>query len=213
MFPSLPLELCEIIYRHVILPEDLTSQSQPVNFGAIDTRRGGDPFYLQWLEQLCRVNQATRVDVSLYILRTTEFYLMYPEQAERFTMLLESLSENDQGFAAIRKLDFQLFGRYQSSAGTRNIFIELMKRCTWLTQVTLKFEAGYMTIDSCNWAEDVIIPPIMLWDFDLCTFDQTRIRELEDIIAIYRLDDLLDVESLQTLIIEAWPRIKWTVRR
>lgn len=133
---------------------------------------------------------------------------MYPEQAECFTMFLESLSENDQRFAAIRKLDFQLFGRYQPNAGTRNIYIELMKRCTGLTQVTLKFEAGYMTIDSCNWAEDVIIPPTMLWDFDLWTFDQTRIRELEDIIAIYRLDDLLDVESLQTLIIEAWPRIR-----
>ncbi|KAI4640095.1 hypothetical protein J4E93_008895 [Alternaria ventricosa] len=207
-FPNLPLELREIIYRHAILPEDLTSQSQPLNFGPVDTRRGGDPLYLQWLEQLCRVNQAARVDVSLYILRTTEFYLIYPEQVVRFTIFLGSLGANDQGFAAIRKLDFQLFGRYQPITGTKNTYIELMKRCTGLREVALKFEVGYMTLDSCNWAEDVVIPPTMLGTFDLWTFDQTRIKELEDVIAIYRMDDLLEIESLQTLTIEAWPRIR-----
>jgi hypothetical protein len=203
LFANLPLELREIIYRHAILPEDLTSESKPLNFGPADARRGGDPFYLQWLERLCRVNEATRVDVTLYLLRTTEFCLIYPEQAGRFTMFLESLRGNEQGFAAIRKLDFQLFGRYQPSVGIKNTYIELMKRCSGLVKVELKFEVRYLIIDSCHWTENVVMLPTTL-----LTFDQTRVRELDGVIDLYRLADLLELESLRKLAIEAWPRIR-----
>jgi hypothetical protein len=40
LFAKLPLELREIIYRHAILLEDLTSESKPLSFGATDARRG-----------------------------------------------------------------------------------------------------------------------------------------------------------------------------
>jgi hypothetical protein len=148
------------------------------------------------------VNEATRVDV-IYLLQTTEFCLIYPEQAGRFTIFLESLRGNDQGFAAIRKLDFQLFGRYQPSVGIKNTYIELMKRCLGLLQVELKFEVRYMTVDSCHWTEDVVMLPATL-----LTFDQTRVRGLDDVIDIYRLADLLEGESLRKLTIEAWPRTR-----
>jgi hypothetical protein len=60
-----------------------------------------------------------------------------------------------------------------------------------------------MIIDSCHWTEDVAMLPTTL-----LTFDQTRVRELNDVIEIYRLEDLLEVESLRKLTIEVWPRIR-----
>ncbi|KAG9186043.1 hypothetical protein G6011_02599 [Alternaria panax] len=207
-FPKLPVELRTVIYLEAILPEDLTSQSQPLNLGAADARRGGDPLYLQWLEQLCRVNEATRIDVSSVLLQKAKLCLLYPKEAKRFTLFLESFPQADsQGFAAARNLDFQLFGRHRPSAGIANTYIELMSRCTELRQVQLKFEAEHMITGSCKWIENLKWPPTTLW-----AFDQTRIRQLEDVIAIYRLADLLELKKLHRLTIEAWPRIRMSDR-
>ena len=92
------------------------------------------------MPQLCRVDEATRIDVSSYLLQTTELYLLYLAQMGRFSLFLKSLGANNEGFAAVCKLDFQLFGRHHPSAGNDSTYIELMKRYTKLTQVQLKFE-------------------------------------------------------------------------
>ena len=180
---KLPWELRKNIYYRAMRPEDLISQ--------------------------CHTDEATRIDVSSVLLQTTRLCLFSPVEVERFSLFLESFPKADnQGFAAVRDLNFQLFGCHRPSAGNDNVYIEFMKRCTELRQVQLKFEVEYMTIDSCTWAENLKQPPTTLW-----SFDQTRIRRLEDIISMYRLTEVLKLEKLNRLTVKAWPRIRVSDRQ
>jgi hypothetical protein len=207
-FPTLPLEVREIIYRYAILPEDPTTQSRhiSISFSNANSTHGEDPRYLHWLPNLCRVNEATRIDVSLFILRITEFSIMYPAQVPVFTQFLNTFP-NNCGFSAVRKLDFQLFSRHQPVAGAGNTYIDFMKRCPNLRQIRIKLEIGYLIRNSCDWSKALVMPPETLW-----VSHQERIQELDDVIAMYRLEGLLELESLNRLGIEVWPKLRVTDR-
>lgn len=206
---KLPWELRKNIYYRAMRPGELISQCQPLNLSAADFRHSGNPFCLEWLEEFCRTDEATRIDVSSILLQTARLYIFSPVEVERFSLFLESFPEADnQGFAAVRDLNSQLFGCHRPSARNDNAYTEFMKRCTELRQVQLKFEVEYMTIDSCTWAENLKQPPTTLW-----SSDQTRIRRLEDIILMYRLTELLKLEKLNRLTVEAWPRIRVSDRQ
>ncbi|RYN27993.1 hypothetical protein AA0112_g7632 [Alternaria arborescens] len=130
-------------------PGGLISQCQPLNLSAADFRHSGNPFCLEWLEEFCRTDEATRIDVSSILLQTARLYIFSPVEVERFSLFLESFPVADnQGFAAVRDLKFQLFGCHRPSAGNGNAYIEFTKRCTELRQVQLKFEVEHMTVDS-----------------------------------------------------------------
>jgi hypothetical protein len=207
-FPTLPLELREIIYRYAILPEDPTTHSRhiSISFSNADSAHGEDPWYLHWLPNLCRVNEATRIDVSLFLLRITEFSIMYPTQVSSFNRFLDTFP-NNSGFAAIRRLDFQLFSRHQPATGAGNTYIDCMKCCPNLRQVRIKLEIGYLIRNFCDWSKALVMPPETLR-----VFHQERIQELDDVIAMYRIEGLLGLESLNRLGIEVWPKLRVTDR-
>jgi hypothetical protein len=205
-FPTLPLELREEIYRYAILPEDPKTYSRhlSISFSAADSAHGEDKRYLHWLPNLCRVNEATRIEVSLFLLRITEFSIMYAAQVPSFVRFLDTFPHNS-GFLAIRRLDFQLFSRHQPIDGEGNMYIDFMRRCPNLTQVRIKIEVGHLTRGSCDWSKALVMPPETLW-----VFHQDRIRELDDLVAMYRFEGLLELESLNRLGIEVWPRVRVT---
>jgi hypothetical protein len=207
-FPTLPLELREMIYRYAVLPEDPTTQSRhlSISFSSSDSTHGENPRYLHWLPNLCRVNEATRVDVSLFLLRITDFSIMYPAQIPSFIDFLNTFPHNE-GFAAIRRLDFQLFARHRPAVGHGNVYFDFMKQCPNLAHVRIKFEAGYLTHNSCDWSKALVMPPETQW-----VFDQNRIREVDDVVAVYELAGLLELESLISLTVEVWPRVRITDR-
>ena len=201
-FPNLPPELREMIYRYALLPENPTLRSQPLSFTAVEVGHGGDPHYLNWLQELCRVNEATRVDVSLFLLRIVEFIILYPDQVTKFTTFLESLGGN-QGFTAVRRLDFLLFGRHQPDVAKENAYVQFIRRCPELTEITIKFDVEYMTTNSSDWRDGLVMSPTALQ-----TSDQTRVKTLDDVITAYCIADLLDLKALVKLTIEAWPRCR-----
>ncbi|KAF1943896.1 hypothetical protein EJ02DRAFT_483956 [Clathrospora elynae] len=200
LFPTLPLELRELIYHYAILPDAYTPHSHHIDFSAADTVHSHDPHYLHWLPPLCRVNEATRVDASLFLLRITDFTLLYPAHVPSFSRFLATIPYN-QGFAALRQLDFQLFSRHQPLPGQSNTYIDFMKRCPGLTKICLKLEVGYLTKVSCT-EHSLVMAPTTLW-----VFGQTRILELEDLLAAYRLARLLELTSVNQVVIEVWPKI------
>ncbi|KAF1832443.1 hypothetical protein BDW02DRAFT_649108 [Decorospora gaudefroyi] len=200
-FPTLPLELRELIYRYAILPGDPIARSQYLSFSAVDTAYGDDPRYLPWLPSLCRVNEAARLDVSLFLLRIAEFSILYPAQIPPFILFLETFPEGI-GFSAIRRLDFQLFGRHRPLFGSGNPYIDFMKRCPNLSQIRIKFDVDYLAQQSWDWRDGAFMPPMKLQSF------HRRVRELHDIIAVYSLKGILELDRLNKLTIEAWPRVR-----
>lgn len=91
LLPTLPLELREQIYDHVTSP-----RSNPIIISAADFIYGHDPCLPYFLPRLCHVNEATRVDVGLWYLRSTEFSLLYPQHIEYFANFLNTF-EGESG--------------------------------------------------------------------------------------------------------------------
>jgi hypothetical protein len=77
-FSTLPSAIREQICTHVIVP--LPSSFKPYRFtvSAADAIHGSDLWYPYFLAALCRVSEATRIDVGLWFIRNTEFGLLYP---------------------------------------------------------------------------------------------------------------------------------------
>lgn len=60
-----------------------------------------------------------------------------------------------------------------------------------------------MVVDPCNWKEDSIMLPK-----SLRTFDSTRLRDLDEVISSYRMAGFFELQSLNKLIVEVWPRVR-----
>lgn len=188
LFPSLPPELRSIIYSYAL------SHPSTITISAADAIYNGPLRHPYYLPHLCRVNKATRIDVGLWFLRTTEFGLLYAQDIVYFVRFLSSFPGN-AGFASIRRLDFQLFGRnipqVKDGVRERNTYIEFMKLCTGLTQVRIKFEMQYRLSKrgtSSYWGPS------------------TELSSVEDIDETFRLEDLFELKELTKIVVEVWPK-------
>jgi hypothetical protein len=200
LFPTLPIEIREQIYSLIIFLKPRTTPHNYSTVSAADAIHGADPRYPSFLPKLCRVSEATRLEVGLFFIRNTEFGLLYPQHCIYFAQFLRTFPAND-GFAAIRRLDFQLFSRHRPDAGQTNAYIELMKKCEGVTEVRMKFEMWYLLKHRLDYSSRT--------QFTLDELEQ-RSREtldLDRIVAVYRLEGLLELLGLTRLTIEVWPRI------
>ncbi|KAH3944136.1 hypothetical protein HBH53_164200 [Parastagonospora nodorum] len=189
LLPRLPLELRAQIYDFAILPLCSRNNLNQVTITAADAVHGSNARYLSFLPSVCRVNKATRIDIGLWFIRQTEFSVLYVQHLVHFSQFLSTFPHN-QGFAAIRRLDFQLFSRHKPSPGKPNSSVEFMKRCPELTQVHMKFDVWQLVQhEKEQWT------PV-----------DTELVMLEDIASTFGLAALLDVGSLVTLTIELWPK-------
>jgi hypothetical protein len=146
LFPALPLELREMIYHHAILPHASPTQPHRVIVSACDAVHNTDPRYPIYLPSLCRVNRATRIEVGVWYIRNTEFGMLWPQYLVHLSQFLSNWPDS-AGFAAVRRLDFEAFGRHIPPVigGVRkNEYIEFMKKCRGLRGVRIKFEITYV---------------------------------------------------------------------
>lgn len=192
LFPSLPVELREIIYSYA-----LADHPRTITISAADAVYGSPLQHPYYLPKLCRVNEAMRIDVGLWFLRTTEFGVLYAQHIVYFARFLSSFPDKS-GFASIRRLDFQLFGRkipqVVDGVRERNTYIEFMKLCTGLTQVRIKFEMWYLPSRRCTpsyWGTTT-------WNPEIFTVD--------GLVEMYRLADLFDIPQLTKIVVEVWPK-------
>lgn len=189
LFPRLPLELREQIYHFAILPLCSRNNENQVTITAADAVHGSDARYPSFLPSVCRVNEAMRIDIGLWFIRQTEFSILYFQHLVHFSQFLSTFPHS-QGFVAIRRLDFQLFGRHKPIPGKLNPSIEFMKKCPELTQVRMKFDVWQL----------------LQHEKEQWVHVDTELVMLEDIPAAFGLSALWDVEGLVTLTIELWPK-------
>lgn len=195
LFPNLPLELRELIYRFALLPENHPPSAHRKDFSAADSICDQNISLPSFLPTLCRVNEATRIQVGLWYIRCTEICILYPATTIHFARFLDTFP-NNQGFEAVRRLDFPLFGRHCLGSDEVNPYIELMKRCSRLTEIRLKF--GFLDL-----VQKAIYPPAVDWDGG-----ERAMPNLENIVDIYGLRDLFDLRSLTKITILLCPRLR-----
>ncbi|KAL5118497.1 hypothetical protein ACEQ8H_003673 [Pleosporales sp. CAS-2024a] len=156
---------------------------------------GSDPRFPYFLPWACRVNEATRQDIGLWFVRNTSLSILYPQHIVYVGQFLATFAHN-QGFAAVRRLDFPLFARHRPSPGRANAYVDFAKRCPWLTRLRIKFEMRYLLnlgpgrrcmTTTTHRADDAL-----LVDHHLPT--------------LFALDALFDLDKVVSLIIDVWPK-------
>jgi hypothetical protein len=189
LFLNLPLELRELIYNYALLTNASPKNSNCKTLTTSDLVFSHDPCYPLFLPELCQVDEATRVDVSLWYLRNTEFIILYTHDIVYFSQFLSTFPGNE-GFKALRRLDFQLFGRHIPRPGGDSAYISFMSKCPNLRQVKIKFEIWHLLKYSPNkWLED-----------------EPATELLDDIESSFRLEGLFGIKSLVKLMIEVFPK-------
>jgi hypothetical protein len=191
-FSILPLELREQIYYIAITKQ----HPHHITISAADAIHGTDSRYPYFLPPLCLVNEATRVEVGLWLIRNTKFGLLYPQHIVHFSAFLSTFPSG-AGFAAIRRLDFQLFGR-QSGNGA-GAYLEFMRRCTGLTEVRIKFEIWYILKRLCG-------TNIEMRTLEIRQYAAFGLK-CSDMVEMYRLAGLFELASLTKLTVEVWPKV------
>jgi hypothetical protein len=197
-FPTLPLELREQIYTHTILPLSSPTKPNRLTVSTADAIHGSDSRYPYFLAPLCHINEATRIDFGLWFIRNTEFGLLYPQHIVYFAQFLATFP-NDEGFAAIRRLDLQLFGRYKPVDGNGSAYIDFMMRCTGLTSVRMKFEMWYLL--KPDRAPDKLPTLVEFEEY------ADRVLNFDTLVEVHGLVRLFELRSLNRLIIEVWPKV------
>lgn len=61
LFPTIPIEVRELIYHFVINSDGLWQRFRHIDFSATDGIYGHDPRHAYWTPQLCYVNEATQL--------------------------------------------------------------------------------------------------------------------------------------------------------
>ncbi|KAF2123369.1 hypothetical protein P153DRAFT_303987 [Dothidotthia symphoricarpi CBS 119687] len=190
-FPHLPVELRELIYLFAFLPEPHTPGTYQKTFSAADSIYNRGPLLPCFLPKFCHVNEATRVEVGLWYIRSIEIGILYPANCSYFTRFLNTFP-NQQGFEAVRRLEFQLFGRYRVRVDEVNPYIELMKCCPGLMEARIKFRIS----DFCK-------PQLCSSVENPCN---SSILSIQTLVETYRMTDLFDLNRLTKLTIEIWLR-------
>jgi hypothetical protein len=199
LFPALPLELREIIYHHAILPNTSPIHPHRVIVSACDAVYNTDPRYPVYLPPLCRVSSATRMEVGLWYIRNTEFGTLWPQYLVYLSQFLSMFPDN-AGFAAVRRLKFEAFGRHVPLGirGVRmNEYLEFMKKCSGLVDVRIKFEIWHLLKRYPKVAAPMPADLRELY----------KLPGVQDIIAKYGLQELFELQSLRTLHVEVWPKV------
>jgi hypothetical protein len=199
LFPALPLELREMIYHHAILPHASPTQPHRVIVSACDTVHNTDPRYPIYLPPLCWVNRATCIEVGLWYTRNTEFGTLWPQYLVYLSQFLSNWPDNT-GFAAVRRLNFEAFGRHVPPAigdVRKNEYIGFMKKCRGLWNVRIKFELWHL----------LKMYPKLAAPTSADVRELYKILSVEDIIAMYGLQELFELQNLRTLHVEVWPKV------
>jgi hypothetical protein len=189
LFPNLPLELRELIYHHALLPDASPKSPNCKTLLASDLVFSCDLHNPSFLPELCKVNEATRIDVGLWYLRNTEFIILYTHDIVYFSQFLSTFPANE-GFKALRKLDLEFFGRHRPTPGGDNAYISFMKRCPNLKHVKIKFEIWHLLKHSPNkWLED-----------------EPAMEMLDNIESDFGLEGSFEMKRLVKLTIEVFPK-------
>jgi hypothetical protein len=190
-----------MIYHHAILPHTSPTHPHRVTISACDAVYDTDPRYPIYLPPLCRVNSATRIEVGLWYIRNTEFAMLWPQYLVYLGQFLSTFPDN-AGFAAVRRVNFEAFGRHVlrvvgAGGVRRNDYIQFMKKCTDLLDVSLKFETWHLLKKYPKVAAPMPADGVELH----------QLPSVEDVIAMYGLQGLFELESLRTLYVEVWPKV------
>jgi hypothetical protein len=118
--------------------------------------------------------------------------------------LLESVLVNlpdNSGFDAARKLSSEAFGRHIPSVHGgvgKNAYIEFMKKCPGLLNVTIKFEVYYLLK---NWPATTSTP------LPAAEPSLYKLLSAENVADIYNLHGLFGLENLRTLVVGVYPEV------
>ncbi|KAF2251339.1 hypothetical protein BU26DRAFT_603782 [Trematosphaeria pertusa] len=197
LFPRLPLELRELIYRYIAHPPHQRGPRRTY----VSRHAGGalPPWRPLWLPTICSVNWATWIEAGLYVIRSTEFEIMYPDNLDYFAKFLDTFP-GEQGWTAVRRLYFTLFDRNGVFHAKRNGYIDFMHRCTGLTEVTLKFNVRKL-LDK----QTVLLPYVALAHMNIS--QSAGFLTLDEVTAMHGLEAIFEVSSLNKVYIDVFPRI------
>jgi hypothetical protein len=190
LFPTLPLELREQIYHHALLPASTPAQPHRLTLIPSDLVFGPSPLHPSFLPSLCHVNEPTRIDISLWFLRNTEFIILYPHDIIYFSHFLSTFPGNE-GFSALRKLDLQFFGRSRPDVGRENAYMAFLRKCAGLTHVSIKFEVWNLVKEQPNKS---------------MMGDGLGMEIMDDIEVAFGLEGFFGMENLVRLTIEVFPK-------
>lgn len=191
LFPQLPLELREMIYDYVLslTAFDVGTWDFVLRIGTAATGLIG---------LLC-VNEATRIDAGLHFIRTLRHNINMGNTAENFSRFLETFS-GEQGFLNVRRLGFPEFSKQVPRAGVAGN-LDLMKRCLKLREIELRFKSPHLLrgwnvrrYNDDNW--------------QITDEDGSELMSLEEVVRLYRLEDIFELESLDVIILYLTPILR-----
>lgn len=122
---------------------------------------------------------------------------MYPQHVIYFAQFLDTFP-GDTGREAVRRVDLPLFGRRPVESERRNSYIEFMANCGRLWEVRVKFEVWWLVKNGLG---------IFNNQDDGDADGDEQILNRNAIVQRYGLEDMFDIPSLSTLIIEVWPKV------
>jgi hypothetical protein len=135
IFPHLPLELRERIYRY-ILPPSLTSL-YPLHL-FLSFNLIADLTY-----NILYVNKVTRIDAGIFYLRSRCFQIYCAREAQNFENYLARVPDS-QGYGAVCRLNFPCLSHVALDGSGRNSYLDLMEKCAGVLELALTFEPRFL---------------------------------------------------------------------
>lgn len=202
LFPTLPLELRELIYRFAVLPDLPEGSFNQISVQCPRCPFNEDPHRPYFFPEFCYVNEATRNEVGLWFIRNAEFEIQDLQQLVSFRHVLQTFPHG-QGFAAIRRLKFETFGHngvaVTPGESGQSVFNNFMRCCPGVTEIRIKF--GLFDVSKSRFRASV---HGLLAMEELRS--QTILIDLATTIRLYYLEGFLDLENLTKVVIEMWPK-------
>ncbi|KAF2867501.1 hypothetical protein BDV95DRAFT_598157 [Massariosphaeria phaeospora] len=196
LFPALPLELREEIYRYLVFP---TSKPR---------RRGGHKlhphhvlvgmasshgFHCYQLPSLCALNKPTYYEVGLFFIRNVEFRMLGYQGAINLTRLLDTFP-GEQGFAAVRRLSFERWLAGHTAVRDVEEGVPLMKRCTGLSELGLRLTCSNL----------ITTPMLYFQAMEDRETSEDHLMTLEEVVRRHRFEEILELRSLNKLFLDVF---------
>ena len=201
LFPMLPLELRYKIYEYIILPS--THMSGPLKVQVNANYSGSSIMSPNWFPAFINVKKATRIEAGLFFLSISELEIRYVAWPglHHLSHLLNTFP-GTQGFEAIRRLYFPLFGEQGFVVGSVNAGIEFMKKCTKLGETTIKFNIRNLA-NKKKWKIKGDDSP---GEGDRAS--DNHVLALDQVVGKYELEGLFELDSLHKITIEVHPVVR-----